>query len=82
MAVRIISRRREPRGVLLKLVDGSTVKGKINLYHEEVVLPRVSDVLTKIPEPFIVIFDATAEGQTDRVMIINKANIIWVSPED
>ncbi len=82
MAVRIISRRREPRKVLVKLVDGSTLKGKINLYHEEVVLPRVSDVLTKIPDPFIVIFEATAEGQTDRVMIINKANIIWVSPED
>jgi small nuclear ribonucleoprotein (snRNP)-like protein len=82
MSVRIISKKREPREVLVKLVDGSTVRGKINLYNEEVVLQRVSDIFTKVPDPFIVVYDAIVEGKTDQVMIINKSNIIWVSPED
>jgi hypothetical protein len=28
------------------------------------------------------VFDATAEGKSGRVLILNKRNIAWVSPED
>ncbi len=82
MTVRIISKKKEPKEVMVKLVDGSTIKGKINLYHDEYTALRVSDVFTKITDPFIVLFDASMEGRTGRVVVVNKHNIIWVSPED
>ena len=42
----------------------------------------MSDIFTKLTDPFIVVFDATAEGKSGRVLILNKSNIAWVSPED
>jgi rRNA processing protein Gar1 len=81
MSVKIISRKLIPREVMIKLVDGSVVKGKINLYHEEASVQRVSDVFTKIKDPYIVVFDATVEGKVGRVLILNKQNVVWVSPE-
>jgi hypothetical protein len=82
MNVKIISRKLNPKTVALKLVDGSVVKGKINLHHDEAVIQRVSDVFTRIDDPFLVVFDATAEGKAGKVLIINKHNIIWASPEE
>ena len=43
---------------------------------------RVSDIFTKGSDPFIVVFDATAEGRSGRVLVINIRNIAWVSPND
>ena len=82
MSVKIISRRIEARKVSIKMVDGSLVQGKVNLLHDEAVVQRVSDIFTKLVDPFIVVFDATAEGKSGRVLILNKRNIAWVSPED
>lgn len=82
MTVRIISRKIEARKVTIKMVDGSLVQGKINLHHDEMVIERVSDMFTKLSNPFVVVFDATAEGKTGRVLILNKRNIAWISPED
>jgi hypothetical protein len=82
MSVKIITRRREPRDVLLKLVDGSFVRGKINLYRDEVTLQRVSEVFTRVPDPFVVVFDATVEGKVGKTCVVNKSNIIWMLPEE
>ena len=82
MTVKIISRRIDARKVTIKMVDGSLVQGKVNLLHDEAVVQRVSDIFTKLTDPFIVVFDATAEGKSGRVLILNKRNIAWVSPED
>ena len=82
MSVKIISRRIDARKVTIKMVDGSLVHGKVNLLHDESVVQRVSDIFTKLADPFIVVFDATAEGKSGRVLILNKRNIAWVSPED
>ena len=82
MSVKVISRRIDARKVAIKMVDGSMVHGKVNIYHDEEVVQRVSDIFTKISDPFIVVFDVTAEGKSGRVLIINKHNIAWVSPED
>ena len=82
MDVRIISRKREPRPVTLKLTDGSVIKGQVNLYHEEMVLNRVSDLFTRDKDPFIVVFEAKVEGKKDQVIIVNKQHIVWVHPED
>jgi hypothetical protein len=82
MSVSIISRKVNARTVTIKLVDGSLVNGKINLHRSDIDIGRVSDLFTKVTDPFIVIFDATAEGKTGRVLILNKRNIIWIAPED
>jgi hypothetical protein len=82
MNVKIISRKLNPKTVSLRLVDGSLVKGKINLHHDEAVIQRVSDIFTRVDDPFLVVFDATMEGKPGKVLIINKRNIIWASPED
>ncbi len=82
MSVKIISRRIEARKVSIKMVDGSLVQGKVNLLNAEEVVQRVSDIFTKLTDPFIVVFDATAEGKSGRVLILNKRNVAWVSPED
>ena len=82
MSVKVISRRVDSRKVTIKMVDGSLVQGKVNIYHDEEVVQRVSDIFTKATDPFIVVFDATAEGKSGRVLIMNKSNIAWVSPED
>jgi hypothetical protein len=58
------------------------IRGKVNIFHGEEVVQRVSDIFTKVSDPFIVVFDVTAEGKAGRVLIINKSNISWVSPED
>jgi len=82
MSVKIITRKCEARELTVKLVDGSLLKGKINLHHDEHMIQRVSEIFTQIEDPFLVVFDATFEGQSGRVLIINKQNIIWASPED
>jgi hypothetical protein len=82
MSIKVISRRIDASKVSIKMVDGSLVQGKVNVYHDEEVIQRVSDIFTKISDPFIVVFDATAEGKSGRVLILNKRNIAWVSPED
>jgi len=82
MSVRVISRRIDARQVSIKMVDGSLIRGRVNIFHGEEVVQRVSDIFTKVSDPFIVVFDVTAEGKAGRVLIINKSNISWVSPED
>ena len=82
MGVRVISRRIEARQITVKMVDGSLIRGKVNIFHGEEVVQRVSDIFTKVGDPFIVMFDVTAEGKSGRVLIINKRNIAWVSPEE
>ncbi len=82
MSVKVISRRIDACKVTIKMVDGSLVQGKVNVYHDEEVVQRVSDIFTKVTDPFIVVFDAIAEGKIGRVLVMNKRNIAWVSPED
>ena len=40
------------------------IQGKVNAYHSEDVVQRVSDVFTRVIDPFVVLFDATAEGKS------------------
>ena len=82
MEVQIISRRRNYHAVTLKLTDGSVLRGKVNLYYEETPLNRVSDLFTQHRDPFLVVFDVAMEEKTGQVFIINKQQIIWITPDD
>ncbi|MFI5330574.1 MAG: hypothetical protein ACHQ2F_05990, partial [Desulfobaccales bacterium] len=46
------------RKITIKLVDGSLIKGTVNLHHDEHMIQRVSEIFTQIDEPFLVIYDA------------------------
>jgi hypothetical protein len=72
----------EPRRLTLKLVDGSIVNGMINLIQRGETEHRVSDIFVAREEPFVVIFKATMGEDTNKVLVINKRHIIWVTPED
>jgi hypothetical protein len=74
----------QARKVTIRLVDGSLVKGKINLHtrKDESIIQRPSEMFTKHQDPFVVVFEATFEGVSDRVVFINKRNILFVSPDD
>jgi len=78
------SREIQDRKVTIRLVDGSLVKGKINLHKhkDESIIQRPSEMFTKHQDPFVVVFEATFEGVSDRVVFINKRNILFVSPDD
>jgi hypothetical protein len=80
MNVKIISRKLNPKNVVLKMVDGSVVKGQVNLQHDEALVQRLSDLFTKVDDPFLVVFQATVEGDAGKVLIINKRNVVWASP--
>jgi len=82
MSDKIISRKIDARKVSIKLMDGSVVRGKINLLQDEHLIERVSEIFTEIDKPFVVVFEATFEGRADRVIVVNKANILWVSPDE
>jgi D-alanine-D-alanine ligase-like ATP-grasp enzyme len=77
------SRRKiEARRVTIKMIDGSLIRGKINLQQDEAIIQRASEIFTRHQAPFVVIFEATFEGMSDRVIVINKHNILWVSPDE
>jgi hypothetical protein len=87
----------ESRNIAIKLIDGSILKGKINLLAESPqdnwlmdkndqnmgqYYRRVSDLFTVGKNHFIVVYDAVADWNDSKIFIINKANISWVIPED
>lgn len=82
MDVKMITRKREPRQVTMKLIDGSLLRGQVNLFYEEIVLNRVSDLFTRNKDPFIVVFGVKLEDTSSQVVIVNKENIIWIAPEE
>ncbi len=67
--------------VRIKLTDGTTFRGKINLNSEAVPADRMSDFFLKGVSPFITIFDVSAQGRNS-FFIVNKAHIIWITPDD
>jgi hypothetical protein len=64
--------------VSVKTVDGSMLRGKINLGDEK----RVSDIFIQSVNPFIVLFDVSSQSVESKVMIINRNHIVWVEPEE
>ncbi len=75
------NRELQTKKVTIRLADGSLVKGKINLHkhQDESLTERASEMFTRHQDPFVVVFEATLEGRSERVVIINKRNILWVS---
>lgn len=70
-----------PKRVTLRTVDGHALSGNINLGVNE----RLSDIFTKEPKPFVVLYDVTLDGGTGgagKVLFVNKSHIMWAEPEE
>ncbi len=68
--------------VTVKLVDGTIIRGLVNLNCDSVPVDRVSDLLSKGQHPFIVVYGTSVGGKKDQVFIINKSQILWASPAE
>ncbi|MBW2091484.1 MAG: hypothetical protein JRI34_05080 [Deltaproteobacteria bacterium] len=67
------------KGVVIRCIDGSTVRGKINIGPKS---SRISDWFYLNKDKFFTVFDAALGGEVDKVFILNKDNVIWVMPEE
>ncbi|MGV1099136.1 hypothetical protein ACUUL3_06940 [Thiovibrio sp. JS02] len=68
--------------ITVKLVDGTIIRGLVNLNSDTMPVDRVSDLLTKGQYPFIVVYGTTVGGKKDQVFIINKTQILWAAPAE
>ena len=68
----------EYRKITIRMTDGTTISGKVNIGIKE----RVSDLFTKPEKPFIILLNSDHKDDVERVLIINKEHIIWAEPEE
>jgi len=64
--------------ISIKTVDGSIIKGKVNIAGKE----RVSEVFTSSNKPFIVMVDVKLKSGIAGKLFVNKRHIVWVEPKD
>ena len=72
---------KENRLVVVKTIDGSVIRGNINLNSESIPMDRVSDLLIKGQNKFLIMYNATLGEKKDAAVIINKSQIVWVTEE-
>jgi hypothetical protein len=73
---------KENRLVVVKTIDGSLIRGNINLNSESIPMDRVSDLLIKGQNKFLIMYNASLGDRKDAAIIINKSQIVWVMEED
>jgi hypothetical protein len=71
----------ESRTVVVKTSDGSVIRGYINLNSESLPMDRVSDLLMKGQNKFLIMYNASLDDKKDAAVIINKSQIVWVMEE-
>ena len=71
----------ENRLVTVKTTDGSIISGNINLNSETLPMDRVSDLLIKGQNKFLMMYNASLGNRNDAALIINKSQIVWVMEE-
>jgi hypothetical protein len=72
---------KENRLVVVKTIDGSLIRGNINLNSESLPMDRVSDLLIKGQNKFLIMYNASLDDRKDAAVIINKSQIVWVMEE-
>lgn len=81
MTIQVVTKNFQPARVRIKLADGSTIRGEVNLANGEGI-NRVSDLFTVRKDQFVVVSRISSETVPGPVLILNKSSILWVSPED
>jgi hypothetical protein len=77
MAAQVIDYVKNYKSITVKMSDGSTAKGKINIMS----FARLSDLMKHSTDKFVTVLSEEADG-AQRVMIINKDFIVWAQTED
>lgn len=79
----------DSRILRLKCTDGTRITGSVNLNRfQDEQFDRVSDVITKNKEQFIVMYNVTVDSSDfdkpmkHKSLLVNRAYIIWAAPED
>lgn len=82
-------RKIKSRVIRIKLIDKTFISGQVNINRDDTnEYERLSDLLTKNPEKFLVVFSATElrddldQGIKHKTLFINKDHILWVMPEE
>jgi protein-arginine kinase len=73
---------KENRLVVVKTIEGSIIRGNINLNSESLPMDRVSDLLIKGQNKFLIMYNASLGDRKDAAVIINKSQIVWVMEEE
>ncbi len=58
--------------------DRTQIKGVVNKKG----LKRTSDLFTEDDSPFIIVYKAITKGQENKVLAVNKSQIIWAELDD
>ena len=66
------------RLVQVRMTDGSTIRGIVNLNCENEPMHRISDLMIKGKNRFLLLNNATVGGQKQRTVLINKDQIVYV----
>jgi len=66
------------REVVVRLVDGSTITGKTNIKD----FTRLSDCMNMEESPFVTLFDVALHGETGKVVLVNRNQIMWAVPRN
>jgi hypothetical protein len=64
--------------VKIVTTDRTQIKGVVNKKG----LKRTSDLFTEDDSPFIIVYKAITKGQENKVLAVNKTQIIWAELED
>ncbi|HAY40379.1 MAG TPA: hypothetical protein DCY53_14260 [Desulfobacteraceae bacterium] len=68
----------DERTVKIVTIDGTQINGLVNKKG----LERTSDMFTKDDSPFIIVYKVSAKGHENKVLAVNKNQIIWAELDD
>jgi len=68
----------DERTVKIVTIDGTQINGLVNKKG----LERTSDMFTKDDSPFIIVYNVSAKGHENKVLAVNKNQIIWAELDD
>lgn len=68
----------DERKVKIVTIDGTQINGLVNKKG----LERTSDMFTKDDSPFIIVYKVSAKGHENKVLAVNKNQIIWAELDD
>lgn len=66
------------RTIMMRIEDGSTLMGKVNIRHRQ----RLSEIFLDAQEQFIILVDVKNEDNPEPVIFVNKNSIMWAKPID
>lgn len=67
------------KNVTVRISDGSTIKGKVNIRDTH---HRLSDFFRLSQEQFITVISDESKEDSQNVFFVNKNYIVWAGPED